>query len=1552
MTTDPSQPQPQPEAHSAALLEARVSLPFWHARRAWLWPGLVLLLGIALTTWMTLTLCRQIEEDARSDFNGLAQRVEVEVQRRMSLPIYGIHGLGGLYAANQNRVSATQFEAFVAARDLAREFPGVKGFGFVERVRRTNLASYSAAAQAEGSPEFQVTSSGNTPELFVVRHIEPLQANLAAWGSDLADVQSTRIALEDAVMGAQATLTPVHFDQDSLSPGPGLLLFSPIFRAGAALEIEEDRWAALRGVIYAPILASQLFQDVASVADGRLNVEIYDGPVGPADRRLYASARPSDAAKATAADTAFERITSQTAGGRAWTIRSLPTASFHATVDRTRAHGAAMTGALTTALTALLAALLVMGRSRVELRARELTHELGRMALVAKRTSNAVIVTDVQRRITWVNEGFVRISGYSAEEAVGQLPSALLRSKKTDPQVLEKVSEAVRLGESLRCELLYQHKSGVDYWVDADLQPLRSASGELLGYMAVESDITAAKASASALAGERLRLTQILEGTNAATGEWNVQTGEIRMSESWADLLGYDVHVMVPAMSSWMALIHPEDVDAVTSGMRLHIQGKTPFYQQDARLRHQDGRWLWLQARIRVATRTADGRAEWLSGSHIDVTEKRLAAQRWQARAEMSGDWFWQTTASHEFDSQTDDGFLRLVQSNRSFGAAEDDGVDWLDAPSGGWQAFQRRMDARELFKGVNFRGQTEGGEQCWIEVDGRPRFDSNGAFRGYEGVARDCTERLLATEALKDSVALVDAVLQALPIPVAMKDLQGRHVRVNRAYCELLDMSANDVLGKSAHQLLSAEAALRHSAEDRKLMDAPGTCKYEVHQQRTGGRVIDAVVSKTTILGADGRVRGLVAAMVDITEQRAAQQTMAKAKDAAEAASQAKSEFLATMSHEIRTPMNGVLGMNELLIDSDLQPQQRVWAEAVQASGRHLLGVINDILDFSKIESGQLELEAVDFSLVDVVEEALTMFLQPAEAKGLELAAQFMPAHAPLALRGDPFRLRQVVANLISNAVKFTATGEVVVRTTLHEQTPSHLRLSVCVQDTGLGIAPHAQQKIFEHFSQADGSTTREHGGTGLGLAICKRLLGLMGGSIRVESALGEGAKFTMDLTLPKARCPPAPLDASKLSGARVLVVDDNQTNREILQLQLQGWGMQVSTAADGVQALQTLCNATNNQTPFALAVLDMNMPGMDGLQLVSELQTLPGTEHTKLIMLSSTYVRTDALARSHLGISRYLNKPLRRADLFRVVSSVLNSESNGLSSGSSDGGLADSPPVPVAPRAALAQLSGTVLLVEDNLINQTVAKALLARLGLTVRLANNGAEAVALVCTEVFDVVLMDCQMPVMDGFEATRHIRKWEQLHTERLRLPIIALTANAMAGDREACVAAGMTDYLAKPMSGAQLAEMMQRHLAASTVTQMPLESRPPQTQAACFDASVLAELPMVRDGSDPDFAVQMLALYVQSSSDVMQQLGQAVAGANAKAALRGVHTLKSMSAQVGALGVAECAGEFEARLRRGDALNAVDVAALERQHAQALNAIRRHLSDAAQTQALA
>ena len=649
------------------------------------------------------------------------------------------------------------------------------------------------------------------------------------------------------------------------------------------------------------------------------------------------------------------------------------------------------------------------------------------------------------------------------------------------------------------------------------------------------------------------------------------------------------------------------------------------------------------------------------------------------------------------------------------------------------------------------------------------------------------------------------------------------------------------------------------------------------------------------------------IGSLVDAANQMLAQleskRDVEAARDAAITASRLKSEFLATMSHEIRTPLNGVLGMNELLLGTDLQPQQRQWAEAVHASGQHLLGVINDVLDFSKIESGHMDLETIDFDLVAVVEDAVAMFAQPAENKRLELAAQFTPPNASLQLRGDALRLRQVIANLLGNAVKFTDSGEVVVRVALLEQNDRDVAIRVSVEDTGIGIAPEAQAKIFEHFTQADSTTTRRFGGTGLGLAICQRLLSLMGGSIRVESTPGKGSRFIIELRLPRASAPVIRPTTLALEGVRVLVVDDNRVNREILQQQLEGWHMRVNCAASGDEALRLL--AGSGSGGFQLAILDMQMPNMDGLQLARAIHQQPKSAAIPIVILTSTHTNIEESERHQVGVLRCINKPIRRTDLLQVVSDVLTT-------------IASAPHVVAAGRSpGAAPVGGTVLLVEDNAINQQLAKTMLIKLGCRVTVANNGMEAVDAVRSGAFDLVLMDCQMPVMDGYEATGAIRELPQ--GRGAKLPIVALTANAMAGDQQRCRDAGMNDFLAKPYTLSAFEAILRRWVPAAAVAwPSSTAARTPNEIAEPAINEALLRTLRGRDHSDgTDLARTLLRGFLDNAPVQLDQVELAIRAGDAAALGQLADRLQSGSANVGAQILSDQYRNLERLARAGD-----------------------------------
>jgi PAS domain S-box-containing protein len=626
----------------------------------------------------------------------------------------------------------------------------------------------------------------------------------------------------------------------------------------------------------------------------------------------------------------------------------------------------------------------------------------------------------------------------------------------------------------------------------------------------------------------------------------------------------------------------------------------------------------------------------------------------------------------------------------------------------------------------------------------------------------------------------------------VCVVDFDGRLRRLNPAWEAVLGQTGGGALDTPLLDHVHPDDRQATELQVRHLLDGGSMGSFENRMRCRDGAYRWVHWNAAPLPGQ----RLFFATGRDVTERKRLTDELHQAKVAAEAASRAKSEFLANMSHEVRTPLNGILGMTELALDTDLTAEQREYLGMARSSAEALLHIINDILDFSKIEAGKLELEAIDFDLHATVEEAVGLLAEKAGNKGLELICH-VEAPPPCWLRGDPGRLRQVLLNLAGNAVKFTERGEVVVSARLEEQGPAGAVVRCEVRDTGAGIPADVQPRLFASFTQADTSTTRKFGGTGLGLAISKRLVGLMGGEIGLTSEPGRGSTFRFTVRLAKGEIvPPAPRRDGVLRGLRALVVDDNATNRMVLSHNLAGWGVRVAEAPGGAEALAALRSA---EEAFALALLDFQMPGMDGLELARGIKADPALAGVRLIMLSSLGVRGQRDQARAAGIEGYLVKPVRLAQLYDCLATVMTAAGPAPSAPMRPAADAGRRPLPAAdgPR---------VLLAEDNLVNQRLALRLLEKLGCRVDVVGNGREAVAAVARGDYALVFMDCQMPEMDGFEATAAIRRGE---TGSRRLPIIALTASAMQGDREACLAAGMDDYLSKPLGQRDMERMVRR-----------------------------------------------------------------------------------------------------------------------------------------------
>ncbi|HJT31847.1 MAG TPA: PAS domain-containing protein [Pirellulales bacterium] len=784
-------------------------------------------------------------------------------------------------------------------------------------------------------------------------------------------------------------------------------------------------------------------------------------------------------------------------------------------------------------------------------------------------------------------------------------------------------------------------------------------------------------------------------------------------------------------------------------------------------------------------------------------------------------------------------------------------------------------------------------GHVTWASTTKMPLRDRQGRVVGTFGISRDITDRKRAEAELEQLTRFLDSVLDNLPIMLFVKDAEHLRIeRLNKAGEELLGYPREELIGKCDYDLFPRDEADFFIAKDRdvllgkRLVDVP----EEIIRTRDGERILHT--RKIPLLDEEGRATHLVGISEDITAAKQAEAALQKAKLDAEAASRAKSEFLANVSHEIRTPMNGIIGMTELALDTELSPQQREFLNMVKASADSLLGVINDILDFSKIEAGKLDLDSMPFALRDSLGDTMKTLAVRAHKKGLEVACQVL-ADVPDGLVGDAVRLRQIVVNLVGNAIKFTEAGEVVMRV---ELTPSAVgpdeaagvMLHFVVRDTGIGIERDKQEAIFAPFVQADGSTTRRYGGTGLGLAISARLVELMGGKIWVESAPGRGsmfhftARFTVASTPPAGSLPPRPADLEELP---VLVVDDNATNRRILEEMLTNWHMKPTVVGGAAEALEKMRAACESGNPYSLVLVDAQMPVMDGYALTREINEHLEYSGATIMMLSSA--DSGGRADPSLRLAASLMKPIKQSELFDAIMSAL-----GVSMRRDD-------PRPLAEAAPGAEGPLRVLVAEDNVVNQKLVVHLLEKRGHQVTVASNGREAVELVASRPLDLVLMDVQMPEMGGFEATAEIRRREQASGRHL--PIIAMTAHAMKGDRERCLQAGMDAYVGKPIQARSLWEVI-HHLMT--------KGESSSTAATTIGDNLDMQGAIDQLAGDQELLQELVRVFLEQWPDWRQQLSNALGAADRPTLRRLGHTLKGALGQFALAKARDAAAQLE------------------------------------------
>ena len=1146
-------------------------------------------------------------------------------------------------------------------------------------------------------------------------------------------------------------------------------------------------------------------------------------------------------------------------------------------------------------------------------------------AAVAENALAGLGITNTDEHFTWVNRAFA--------EMLATTPEALIGSSLADvttPEEFERLSAMTserQNGQRASYETTLLRRDGAAVPVHVAVTPLVGRSGEFLGSLAVVVDITDRAAVEQRLGAERDRLKLFLDTARVLLlvldqeGRVTLANRELERCLGWreSELLGrrwIDVAIPEP--------LRAEIEEAFEAALRGEISIKAA-YENPVLRRDGDQRViLWNSSLVT----DEHGEVEALLSSGRDVTEQRLAEQSLRESEETLRAI---TEATHDAIVLIDDND-RVTFWNRAaesvFGWSQEDilGADlhstlapepYRPAYEAAFSEFRRSGTGDAVGQTVELEALHADGHQFPVELS-LSSVRLRGGWHAV-GVVRDITERRSTQVQLRDSEERLRTILAKIQTGIFVTDHDTKEIlEINDVAASMIGLSRDQIVGQQCHEFICMA-----KRERCPITDLGQTIDNEerVLLTTSGSRI---PVLKTVVAVTLDNRRCLLESVVDISAQKETERQLELAREHAETMARTKSEFLANMSHEIRTPMNAIIGMADLLADTPLDGEQREYVDTVRTASVTLLALVNDILDFSKIDSGHLQLEEISFDPRHVVDSVTELTAARAEANRNELTA-FVEPTVPTTVFGDPRRLQQILTNLTSNAVKFTQDGTVQIMVTAPSQTSDRLTLRCEVIDTGIGIPTDRQVTIFDSFTQVDGSTTRNFGGTGLGLAISKRLAEVMGGQIGVHSQPGVGSTFWFEipLALPAHLSDEGARQQPQLDGLRVLIVDDNATNRTILRRTLDVYGCQCDEADSGSSALHDLRSAAGS-APYDVVLLDYQMSEMDGEAVAAAIRREPNATSTRIVMLSSVGTR-GAAGRVGVSCDAFLTKPVRQDELTRTLATVLDRPPGHLSDAITDSIDDDSHTPSITGRAA------KILLAEDNPVNQKVATRILQRAGHEVTVADNGSEAAAAAVAGSFDLILMDVQMPEMDGLQATAAIRRQHDLPT-----PIVAMTAHALSGDRDRCLDAGMDDYLSKPIRSTKLLAMVHKWTGGGG------ESASASSTDASDEPLDLERLRSII-GGDQEFARHLAQLFTEEKSRVITGLHNAITTGAERPVHELASTLRSATESLGALRAAQLAGKLLQLL--DDNVDNEQTAPVIDQLEGELDLIQRRLADA-------
>lgn len=1512
---------------------------FWLSQR-WLLPKYlptaIFILGMCFATAGTWWLNHNEKNKLERDFQSRSERVINEIQQRFTIPVYGLNGIKSLFGINQH-LSATEFRDGILTHNLTEEYPGLRGFGYLEKVPKADLEEYIQRQKIAGNESIKFEEFGENPEdlRYIAKYFESPFSNHFVAGTDFGSDRRRLAAINEAINSGSPSMSPLIYAPPKTEKKASVLLFVPIFKNGQAHGTPAKRQEAVLGLVYTPILVNDLLSSIADIDQDIVQFELENTEnYGNGDTTKYFSANVGTGAKgATPAgasqtqaslqqlrDAMFTTTRTITLHRHNFKLMVASTEIFEANLHRTIPIAFFFAMSLISALLASLLKIQLGFNAQIQKQLDAAVRD--NEALLSTLNMHAIVsVTDASGCIVDVNEAFCRISGYTREHLLGQthriisskeqssqfwsdiwenistgtpwrgevcnrardgslywvdtfiapfknihgviekyiaistdvteskvaaqrLQAALRDSDALlstlnmhaivsiangagkiidvnqaycrisgysreeilegnhkivatgvqSPDFLSNMWRTISSGTPWRGEVCNRTKNGNLYWVDTFIAPFKNANGQIEKFISIRTDITASKKAASRLANQRSALAHIIEGTNVGTWEWNVETGEMRLNERWADQVGYELNELgTPTIQTWDDLTNPEDLGRAKALMAKHFAHDLTYYECENRLRHKDGHWIWVLTRGRVSSYTPLGKPEWVSGTQMDITERKTA------EAEL-------------------------------------------------YKSTQRLLTVRDQLSKAAEVAQL--GIWSWDIASNEIVFNER-MYEIYEVPHANRQEKLTydfwRAKVHPDDIAETEERLKAA--------LENNHV-----YSPIF-------------RILSPTKGVRY------IQAAGG-----VERDDSGKAILVTGINR------------------DITLQYHAEEALRQAKQAADEASQAKSAFLANMSHEIRTPMNAILGMLSLLRKTSLTPQQNDYASKTEGAARSLLNLLNDILDISKVEAGKMSLDPHPFRLDQLLIDLSDLLSINIGTKPVDILFDIDP-HIPNRLIGDALRLRQILTNLGSNAVKFTEQGEVIIAIRALVQTEELVTLNFSVKDTGIGIAAENHEKIFTGFTQAETSTTRRFGGSGLGISISQGLIGMMGGKLELESELGKGARFYFTIDLPIAAQTQAILEhhQEQEKSIAILVAEANIFVREHIKNACKDLHIEPEFVDSSQLALQIL---QAHPSDYQAVLIDWDNIETDGWGIIRDIsaQCQQGSQHMLLLMRETEKeLFQRASPKEQRLFDQILVKPVNTK---KLADHLLNKLDRTTLSGQ------------VGARG-LQNLR--ILLVEDNLNNQQVARELLEAEDATVLIANHGLEAIELIANErlPFDLVLMDLQMPVMDGFTACRKIRS----ELGRTHLPIIAMSANVMESDKAACLAAGLNDHIGKPFDLQDLIQVIVRHTARDHSGNVRQSSTNVSENTELSDTAAQLGIDIYpalnRLGGKQDLYLRMLEMYRKDLQLIPAQLLSNLPD-NLNNTLRHLHTMKGLSATLGANRHANTLASIEKELNQAAA----------------------------------